>query len=110
MSLSRKDVTDLREVALDKDAEASDMLELAETAERASIGVMRGSRDVTLAADFEETAHRARLLAAHKAELRDHAAATADDIESVLDQTEGYGPDDPRWDRFWKAHDNEKGN
>jgi hypothetical protein len=104
MSLTRDDVRELRLLALDKQTEAADALEVAEASELASLATMRQTGDAKAAAGFEELAADARRLAAVKADLADHAADTADRAEDALDQTVGFGPEDPRWEAFWAGH------
>ena len=104
MSVTRQDVIDLRELSLEEAIAQGKLTAVALSAEHGSLQAMKAG-DVQLAAQFERTAHEAWQAARVKADLAEHASATADAAEDVLDRTEGFGPEDPRWAGFWADAD-----
>jgi len=105
VTLTRDDVSALRDAALDADAAAGDFLDLAEHAETLAVALVRAG-DVKAAGEAERLAAECRRDAADKARLFAHASETAALIEDHLDSTEGFGPEDAvRWGMFWPTED-----
>jgi hypothetical protein len=104
VSVTRDDVRELRDLSLSEAIAQGKLTAVALSAEQGSLTAMRAG-DVKLAAQFEKTAAESWAAARIKADLAEHAAATADAAEDALDQTEGFGPEDPRWRGFWAEHE-----
>jgi len=106
VTLTRDDVTALRDAALDADARVNDLTNWAEMAEALSIRFVRAG-DVAAAAEMEREAHEARRQAVGTAEIRDLAGSMAREAEGLLDELIGFGPeDDPiRFALFWPTED-----